>query len=31
MYEIEEKWKVGLEAYYFSQQKLSDGTTESNM
>ncbi len=27
MYEIEEKWKVGLEAYYFSQQKLSDGTT----
>ncbi|PZR40897.1 MAG: hypothetical protein DI538_02690 [Azospira oryzae] len=27
MYEIEEKWKVGLEAYYFSPQKLSDGTT----
>lgn len=25
MYEIEEKWKVGLEAYYFSPQKLSDG------
>lgn len=25
MYEIEEKWKVGLEAYYFSKQKLSDG------
>ena len=27
MYEIEEKWKIGLEAYYFSPQKLSDGTT----
>lgn len=27
IYEIEEKWKVGLEAYYFSPQKLSDGTT----
>ena len=27
MYEVEEKWKVGLEAYYFSPQKLSDGTT----
>ena len=27
MYEIEEKWKVGLEAYYFSPQKLSDGAT----
>ncbi|MGQ0829053.1 MAG: TonB-dependent receptor [Bacteroidota bacterium] len=26
MYEVEEKWKVGLEAYYFSPQKLSDGT-----
>ncbi len=25
MYEIEEKLKVGLEAYYFSPQKLSDG------
>ncbi|HMK26673.1 MAG TPA: TonB-dependent receptor [Chitinophagaceae bacterium] len=25
LYEIEEKWKVGLEGYYFSQQKLSDG------
>ncbi len=27
MYEIEDKWKVGLEAYYYSRQKLSDGTT----
>lgn len=27
MYEVEEKWKVGLEAYYFSEQKLSDGAT----
>ena len=27
LYEVEEKWKVGLEAYYFSQQQLSDGTT----
>jgi outer membrane receptor for ferrienterochelin and colicins len=27
MYEIEEKLKVGLEAYYFSPQKLNDGTT----
>ncbi|KAB2914103.1 MAG: TonB-dependent receptor [Bacteroidetes bacterium] len=26
MYEADEKWKVGLEAYYFSKQKLSDGT-----
>lgn len=26
MYEIEDKWKVGLEAYYFSSQKLNDGT-----
>jgi iron complex outermembrane receptor protein len=26
MYEVEEKWKVGLEAYYFSPQALSDGT-----
>lgn len=25
MYEIEEKWKIGLEAYYFSPQHLSDG------
>ena len=27
MYEIEEKLKIGLEAYYFSPQKLNDGTT----
>ncbi|MFK8269357.1 TonB-dependent receptor [Capnocytophaga cynodegmi] len=27
MYEIEDKWKIGLEAYYFSPQKLSDGAT----
>ena len=27
LYEVEEKWKVGLEAYYFSKQQLSDGTT----
>ncbi|RZK26883.1 MAG: TonB-dependent receptor [Flavobacterium sp.] len=27
MYEIEDRWKVGLEAYYFSPQKLNDGTT----
>lgn len=26
MYEVEEKWKVGLEAYYFSKQRLNDGT-----
>jgi len=26
MYEIEEKLKLGLEAYYFSKQRLSDGT-----
>ena len=26
MYEIEDKWKVGLEAFYFSPQKLNDGT-----
>jgi iron complex outermembrane receptor protein len=25
MYEVEEKWKMGLEAYYFSPQKLNDG------
>lgn len=27
MYEIEEKWKIGLEAYYYSKQQLSDGAT----
>ncbi|HLF47503.1 MAG TPA: TonB-dependent receptor [Chitinophagaceae bacterium] len=27
LYEVEEKWKVGLEAYYFSKQQLSDNTT----
>lgn len=27
LYELEEKWKAGLEAYYFSRQQLSDGTT----
>ncbi|MBS3993011.1 MAG: TonB-dependent receptor [Bacteroidetes bacterium] len=27
MYEIEDKIKIGLEAYYFSPQKLSDGKT----
>lgn len=27
MYEVEEKWKAGLEAYYYSRQLLSDGQT----
>lgn len=27
MYEVEEKWKLGAEAYYYSKQKLSDGKT----
>ncbi|WP_433836192.1 TonB-dependent receptor domain-containing protein [Flavobacterium anhuiense] len=27
MYEVEDKWKAGLEAYYYSPQKLSDNTT----
>lgn len=26
MYEVEEKWKLGAEAYYFSTQTLNDGT-----
>jgi len=26
MYEAEDKWKLGLEAYYFGEQKLTDGT-----
>ncbi|RYY71278.1 MAG: TonB-dependent receptor [Chitinophagaceae bacterium] len=25
MYEVEEKWKLGLEGYYFSKQKLANG------
>jgi outer membrane receptor for ferrienterochelin and colicins len=27
MYEVEDEWKIGAEAYYFSAQKLNDGTT----
>ena len=27
LYEAEGKWKIGLEAYYFSKQQLSDGAT----
>ncbi|MDR2805092.1 MAG: TonB-dependent receptor [Dysgonamonadaceae bacterium] len=27
MYEIEDSWKIGLEAYYYSPQQLNDGTT----
>jgi iron complex outermembrane receptor protein len=26
MYEVEDKWKIGLEAYYYSRQRLSDET-----
>lgn len=26
-YEVDEKWKIGLEGYYFSKQRLSDGET----
>ncbi|OQP42800.1 collagen-binding protein [Niastella yeongjuensis] len=26
MYEVEDKWKIGLEAYYYSRQQLSDGS-----
>lgn len=26
LYEVHDKWKVGLEAYYFNKQKLSDGS-----
>lgn len=26
MYELEDQWKIGLEAYYFSKQKLNDGS-----
>ncbi|MHA3789009.1 TonB-dependent receptor [Flavobacterium hauense] len=27
MYEVEDKWRIGLEGYYFSSQKLNDGLT----
>jgi len=27
MYEIEDQWKIGAEAYYYSKQRLNDGTT----
>lgn len=27
MYEVEEKWKAGLEGYYFDKQLLTDGST----
>src|SRR3546814_12387545 len=27
MYEVEEQWKIGLEAYYFGKQALNDGTS----
>ena len=27
VYEVHEKWRIGLEGYYFSQQPLSDGST----
>ena len=26
LYELDKKWKIGLEAYYFSKQLLSDGS-----
>lgn len=26
MYEVEDKWKLGLEAYYFGEQTLNDGS-----
>jgi iron complex outermembrane receptor protein len=26
MYEVEDRWKVGLEGYYFSRQRLNDGS-----
>src|SRR5690606_450492 len=26
MYEVEDQWKIGAEAYYFGKQKLNDGT-----
>ena len=27
VYEVHEKWRIGLEGYYFSRQPLSDGST----
>jgi outer membrane receptor for ferrienterochelin and colicins len=27
MYEVEDKWKLGAEAYYYSKQSLNDGAT----
>ncbi len=27
MYEVEDKWKIGLEAYYFDEQQLTDAAT----
>jgi len=30
MYEVEDKWKIGLEAYTFSKQLLNDGTVGEN-
>lgn len=30
MYEVEDKWKIGLEAYTFSKQLLNDGTFGKN-
>ncbi len=30
MYEVEDKWKIGAEAYYFSRQKLNDGATSKS-
>src|SRR5690606_8184982 len=30
MSEIEDKWKIGLEAFYFSSQKLNNGTTSKD-
>ncbi|MEO6329699.1 MAG: TonB-dependent receptor [Ginsengibacter sp.] len=30
VYEVEDKWKIGSEIYYFSKQKLNDGSTGKN-
>ena len=30
MYEVDDKWKLGLEGYYYSPQKLNDGSTGQN-